>query len=148
VKLMREVAEYAGQLGRHDFLNAYTEPEYADAWREAGALFDAFVDAVAPDLVSAAVVQGQIDGLRTASTRLKMLADRWLAHSDRARAWPGPSFDDVNACLDLLYTRWRQYHALAALAPVSADIPRLAGIEWETVLDSPWRAASQAGEVQ
>ncbi|MBI2267575.1 MAG: hypothetical protein HYU64_20800 [Armatimonadetes bacterium] len=74
VKLMLEDAEYAGQLGRHDFLNAYTSPEHADAWREAGALFDAFVDPVAPDLVSAAVVQDQIDALRTASTLIKTLA--------------------------------------------------------------------------
>jgi hypothetical protein len=147
VKLMREVAEYAGQLGRHDFLNAYTKPEYVAAWRDAGALFDAFVDPVAPDLVSAAVVQGHIDSLRTASARLKRLADKWLAHSDRARAWPEPSFNDLNACLDLLYSRWRQYHALAALGPIDADIPWLAGTEWETVLDTPWRAAPQAGEV-
>lgn len=49
-------------------------------------------------------------------------------------------FKVLDTCLDLLYCRWHQYHALAALGPINAEIPLLAGTEWEAVFDTPWRA--------
>jgi hypothetical protein len=139
VKVMREVAVYAGQLARDDFLNAYTKPEYTDAWREAEALFDNLVDPAVPNVVSPSVVTAHIEELRAASERFKTFADKWLAHSDPSRVWPNPGLNDLNACLDLLYERWHQYHSLAAVGPINADIPWLVGTEWETVLDMPWR---------
>ena len=141
VGLMREVAAYATQLHRADFLNAYTSPAYPDAWQEAQALFTSFADPAAADVVSGNAVQGHIDGLQSAFVGLQDLADKWLAHSDRSRQWPGPSFDQLSRCLDLLYATWRRYHALAGLGPIEADFGWLAGTGWEVVLDVPWRAA-------
>ena len=140
VRLMREVASYAGQLHREDFLKAYTRREYTEEWQAADELFSNFTDPSKPNSVSKDVVNAQIDDLKNASSDLLDLADKWLAHSDRNRQWPNLGFDKLNGCLDLLYTTWHRYHELAAIGPHEADFEYLAGSEWEAILDIPFRS--------
>ena len=147
-RLMEEIAHYAPQLTRADFLNAYTRPEYTEAWQQGERFFDLFVDPAAPQMVSAEVVRQHLHELETASTEFLVLAGKWLAHSDGARSWPTLTFDNLNACLTLWYRRWEQYREFVNRSPVDADIPQLTGTEWESVLDIPWRASGGGGEVQ
>ncbi len=147
VGLMKEVAAYAPQLKRQEFLNSYTRPEYRDAWREAEVLFDGFAGRSDVDAVSPSLVQRDIDALQQAGGQLLDLADKWLAHSDRSRQWPRLSFPELNGCLDLLYDTWRRYHSLATLGPINADPAFLAGTAWEAVLDIPWRHGSETSHL-
>jgi hypothetical protein len=143
MKVMHEVAAYATQrrLRRDDFLSSYTSPEYKDEWQRAEVFFDTFADPADRAFVSAAVVERDMESLRTAAGPLKDVADQWLAHSDRKRTWPALGFSELNACLDLFSSTWRRYEMIAAFRTTNTDIPMLADDgEWESVLDMPFRA--------
>jgi len=147
-QLMDDVANHAAQITRIDFLNGYTRPEFTEVWQQAGRFFDQFVDPAAPEVISASLVRGHVEELRAAAAEIVVLADKWLAHSDRGRVWPSLTWDHLNSCLGLFYRRWEQYRELINCSPVVADVPELTGTEWESILDVPWRSADSGNEVQ
>lgn len=88
------------------------------------------------DHIDPSMVERDLASLREAVRSCEMFADRRLAHSDKRKVNPHPSFSDLHKCIDLIKELAEKYRLILTAENVSLISSILE--DWKAVFREPW----------
>jgi hypothetical protein len=131
--LLRELTETPHLLTRAYYVSLYegsTVEHFADRhFNQFAASGDVHVD---PSRIAA-----DLQKLRDASARCEEFADKRLAHRDKCDPKALPTYNEVDACIDLLDELYVKYHLLFHAKSMVTLLPT-AQCNWTEIFRIPW----------
>ena len=98
--------------------------------------FDKFAIQGAPH-IDPALVSADLEKLRFASKRCEDFADKRLAHRDKREPKELPTYDEVDACIDVLDNLYVRYLLLFHASNMTSLLPEMQ-YDWKAVFRVPW----------
>lgn len=119
-----------------------TRSNYVDLYK--GSVVEAFADKdfnkfAAPEAphIDPSFVAADLDHLRAASRSCEDFADKRLAHRDRREPKELPTFNEVDACIDLLDKLYVKYFLLFHASSMESLLPTWQ-YDWQAIFRVPW----------
>ena len=105
--------------------------------------FDKFAIQGAPH-IDPALVAADLEKLRFASKRCEDFADKRLAHRDKREPKELPTYDEVDACIDVLDNLYVRYLLLFRASNMTSLLAEMQ-YDWEAVFRVPWISLTKTG---
>ena len=136
-RLFEEMIERPQVLTRAYYVSLYEDSAIEDLASEH---FNQFA-APEESHIDPLLVKADLTRLRDASKRCEDFADKRVAHRDTMPPKELPTFDEVNACIDLLNDLYIRYCLLFHACRVETLLPIYAD-DWEAIFRVPWIPAN------
>jgi hypothetical protein len=135
-RLITEIASDAGRFTREFWVGLWGN----DDARRFGIPDRAFTDQFAPDggdHLDPEIPKADLLELAWVAAEVKVYVDQHVAHNDAKPAAALPTFDDLDACIDLLGDLFKKYANLLTASSWLELVPVLQH-DWQAVFRQPW----------
>lgn len=132
-RLLTEMIDSPASLSRKYYVGLY-KGSVVEAFADKD--FDGFSGANAPH-IKASLVCDDLAELRKASERCEDYADKRIAHWDKREPKELPTFNELDACVELLDRLYVKYHLLFHAQNMQSLLP-VRQYDWKAIFREPW----------
>ena len=83
------------------------------------------------------MVNSDLRELSRTASKVEDFADRFIAHHDKRRSKELPTFNEVDACLDVLDKLYVKYHLIFHASSMDSLMPTYQ-YDWQEIFEVPW----------